>query len=614
MQAQRSAHLVGFIEQYDQSATEAEQRLRRVIGVDFFDLRWAVYHVDDNPESSLNHSRKVLEYILRYMDNQINGTANNRPLNALVEDRNIKTLTPTRIHTMMENAKNWGDVGSHAGGMPTEEDAQDAARYVMTVTSWFLSTFEERESSSSDADDTKHLSLALCQGLQALNKHIKTVTEEQFQVLEFLRTNRRVSICGCAGSGKTLLAMEKASRLDRAGLKTLVLCHNPYLAEFIRESLRHTNVRVEAFCQWIRSLTADVSREESWSHFDEPTSEQLDTAFDMLHSVGTRYDAVIVDEAQDFADDWWLVTEASLENRTAGHFYIFYDNNQALLPLRSRYPVTESPVSLQVNCRNSQEIATALSVLAKDAKPDNRLTGGSFTCTRYAKGEEDRGLRSAFSTILTSGIWESICVVTTEPGVPSDSILAGRVVVVPPSCRWQDVVENLLRRRKGVYPREAFPTLGNGTRPTSKDIENIVMFAKRIRVVGPPANKKIVGAMRWERPRWGQLCLSGPNHLPQHAVDFFTSMDWANTLPRDRKLTLVPFDRKLGPNDVALHNASSIKGLEADAVVTFASVPRPELRAATYVALSRARLHQHLLISMEAAEYLPLLNFTNRPS
>ena len=47
---------------------------------------------------------------------------------------------------------------------------------------------------------------------------------------------RRVRISGCAGSGETLVAAEKALRLARAGVTTLFLCHNPLLAEHVREN------------------------------------------------------------------------------------------------------------------------------------------------------------------------------------------------------------------------------------------------------------------------------------------------------------------------------------------------------------------------------------------
>lgn len=611
--------MVTFYNQYEKVSDRLRNRLKRMIGAAEIELWGAIYHAEDNPKSSLNHSRQVLEYILHYISSELK--VSGKSLNELLQDQTIREFTPSRIHTRMEGVRILGNLGSHAEGMPTEEDAQRAATEedaqraahdIMLVVDWFLSNFEEHASPSTDTDNdsSKLFSPTLRKGLRTLKKRLEIVTEEQFQVLKFLRDHRRVSICGCAGSGKTLLAMEKASRLDAAGLRTLILCHNPYLADFIREGLRYTGVRVEAFCQWIRSLTEDVSRERSWTHFDEPTSDELGLAFDRLF-LSKRYDAVIVDEAQDFADEWWTVAETSLESQKSGHFYIFYDSNQALLPFRARYPITESPVSLQVNCRNSQEIAIALSHFAKHAKSDPRLIGGTFTCHQFIKGEEDRALGEAFSSILSSGIWE-LCVVTTDPEKPSDSILAGRIVTVPPSWRWQAAVEDLFNgliqsRRARIVAKGEFPSLSENFSPTSEDIDKIVRFSKDISIA--QNNRRLLRTMHWEN-RWGQLCLSGPVHSPQFVLGFFSSPRWADTLPTIRKLTLVPFDRVLGPNEVALHNASSIKGLEADAVVTIASRPSPELRAATYVALSRARLHQHLLVSLEAAECLPIRDFT----
>jgi hypothetical protein len=50
------------------------------------------------------------------------------------------------------------------------------------------------------------------------DRTIETLTEEQCKIITFLRSHRKVAISGCAGSGKTLVAAEKAIRLDRAGL------------------------------------------------------------------------------------------------------------------------------------------------------------------------------------------------------------------------------------------------------------------------------------------------------------------------------------------------------------------------------------------------------------
>src|SRR5690606_16331993 len=63
---------------------------------------------------------------------------------------------------------------------------------------------------------------------------IKQLTEEQFGVLDLLNRERRAVIYGCAGSGKTMLALEKARRLTQEGYAVLFTCYNARLADWLR--------------------------------------------------------------------------------------------------------------------------------------------------------------------------------------------------------------------------------------------------------------------------------------------------------------------------------------------------------------------------------------------
>jgi hypothetical protein len=57
--------------------------------------------------------------------------------------------------------------------------------------------------------------------------------ERQYRVLDLLSQMPRAAIAGCAGSGKTMLAAEKARRLANRGWKVLLTCYNRNLAEFL---------------------------------------------------------------------------------------------------------------------------------------------------------------------------------------------------------------------------------------------------------------------------------------------------------------------------------------------------------------------------------------------
>jgi hypothetical protein len=57
--------LVTFYNQYEKVSDRLRNRLKRMIGAAEIELWGAIYHDEDNPKSSLNHSRQVLEYILQ---------------------------------------------------------------------------------------------------------------------------------------------------------------------------------------------------------------------------------------------------------------------------------------------------------------------------------------------------------------------------------------------------------------------------------------------------------------------------------------------------------------------------------------------------------------------
>jgi hypothetical protein len=68
-------------------------------------------------------------------------------------------------------------------------------------------------------------------------REVVRLTAGQMGMLDVLRGQRRASIVGPAGSGKTMLAREKARRLAREGFSTLLVCFNQPLARMLADDL-----------------------------------------------------------------------------------------------------------------------------------------------------------------------------------------------------------------------------------------------------------------------------------------------------------------------------------------------------------------------------------------
>jgi hypothetical protein len=75
------------------------------------------------------------------------------------------------------------------------------------------------------------VSPSIRQRFAELNIVVERLTARQTEVIEELTDESRVLISGAAGSGKTLVAAQKALRTAKAGYSTLFVCHNPLLAD-----------------------------------------------------------------------------------------------------------------------------------------------------------------------------------------------------------------------------------------------------------------------------------------------------------------------------------------------------------------------------------------------
>ena len=72
-----------------------------------------------------------------------------------------------------------------------------------------------------------------------------------------------------------------------------------------------------------------------------------------------RYDAVVVDEGQDFREDFWLPIEMLLRDPGESMLYVFFDQNQAVYTRVATFPIKDDPFVLTVNCRNTKFIHEA---------------------------------------------------------------------------------------------------------------------------------------------------------------------------------------------------------------------------------------------------------------
>ena len=191
------------------------------------------------------------------------------------------------------------------------------------------------------------------------------LTNRQKNILRQLKRRKDAVIEGGAGTGKTLLALDHARNLACQGLKVLLLCYNQKLGNFLKiqsqgvENLH--SMSFHEFCSWrLKQVTSDTGRdliEESKliypyeDYFDVIMPNALIESYDIS---SITYDVIIVDEAQDFKEEYWLAIELLKQENTK--LYIFKDSNQAIYCSNVELPVKSEPLFLFDNCRNTQPI------------------------------------------------------------------------------------------------------------------------------------------------------------------------------------------------------------------------------------------------------------------
>lgn len=173
------------------------------------------------------------------------------------------------------------------------------------------------------------------------------LTEEQARVLDFVEEQPRAVVAGAAGTGKTMVALQLARRLSDAGERVLFLCYNGALRRFLQSHHGTARVRFHTF----DSLAAEHVSEGA-GDFDATRATFLDL---LSGPESPSFQHVIIDEGQDFDDDWIELLEAC----TRGTFYVFYDRNQSIQ--REKPPSwvesAECRLVLRRNCRMTTQLA-----------------------------------------------------------------------------------------------------------------------------------------------------------------------------------------------------------------------------------------------------------------
>ena len=329
------------------------------------------------------------------------------------------------LRELVERDRRWGSRGrltwAHAVALPNTEVADDFAApdcprwmvldrtqlpTIATDVVDILARSEERGRPPTTDDIEVLLEILLGRGLPQRDTlaaaaeredEAHRLTQEQAVLLGATQLLRRVEIRGGAGSGKTWLALEQARRLGRNGERVALLCYSRGLAAYLQRATaewkrQHRPSYVGGF-HGLGTLwgAATGGRDDDPDYWETELPAQMLDAATRLPD-GQKFDAVVVDEAQDFADAWWPVLLAALRDPEHGGVYAFSDSGQRVFARYGEPPVPLVPLVLDHNLRNTRQIASTFNSLTPLRM---RLFGGEGPAVKFVPCAADEALERA---------------------------------------------------------------------------------------------------------------------------------------------------------------------------------------------------------------------------
>lgn len=194
--------------------------------------------------------------------------------------------------------------------------------------------------------------------------------KEQEVLLNYLVEQKSAVINGAAGTGKTMMAVEKATRHASNGERVLFLCYNVMLRDYLDKEYYHEYIDYMT----IDKFACKVAKTE------KPDYQAVGIRIlDMYISGSFRYKHVIIDEGQDFgreqieeADLLQTIYDVVIDNEEVeGTFYVFYDKLQLIQAKNIPKFISDADCKLTLykNCRNTENIAITSLKAISDRNP-----------------------------------------------------------------------------------------------------------------------------------------------------------------------------------------------------------------------------------------------------
>jgi hypothetical protein len=199
----------------------------------------------------------------------------------------------------------------------------------------------------------KRIALSISAGalIQDKERELLEINRTQDTVIDLLAHYPKAFIVGGAGTGKTWIGIKKIIRCVQGGGRALYLCYNKALAENVAAIIDDSR----ADSHNIDSFAYSILRDKAATAPEQNGCKEYSNLIGDLPNL-QRYDLLVVDEGQDFTEDWAFC--ANLIVKDNGSLYVFYDESQNIFKRNfgEKFFIDEPPFVLRYNIRNTANI------------------------------------------------------------------------------------------------------------------------------------------------------------------------------------------------------------------------------------------------------------------
>lgn len=293
--------------------------------------------------------------------------------------------------------------------------------------------------------------------MHATSRQLDATTRAVMAAVRGMDSQQRVLVTGGAGTGKTWLAIDWAKRAVERGERTLVVCFNKPIGEFLHRRLRSTPATVGTY----HDVAVRLLEPHGFRVGENPEPEYWDkipTASLAFHAdkIGQPFDTLIIDEGQDIKPHWLESLERLLDPAGPQRVLMVADPSQAIYDRDWTPPPNMVTNRLEHNLRNSRPIASFVKRLG-GPEPMPGAPGNVPVRLLVAGGRKE----------IAKRVRDTVVELTQQHGVPYAEVLVvtrhkkerDDLVASPPDgcpmVRWEDRSEDAVlcetvHRAKGL--------------------------------------------------------------------------------------------------------------------------------------------------------------------